>query len=651
MKIRLISLTLLCRRGQETIDFSPQVSFYHGKLSAGKSTIARLIDYCLGAKEIERTTAIKKELLSVELLALVGRYVARFERTVEGVATVQVTWTDEKGKEFGALAPLQQPDNAAPLVEGESVFTFSDLMFYLFGMQPLRVKKSNYDEESELIRLSIRDILWYCYLDQNKLDHSFFRLHEIFVQTKSRYAIRYILGYYTERLEELQRQLKVAITNRTSKLAAAKQIREFLQEVGYETEMDVEADITETTRQFEGAKRHQAELQATYHAETHFADTLRNRLRDQSAQLGMEEQALADLKVRLSEFELLKGELLTARHKLSRAATAATVLSDVAFESCPQCGTKVTSAPDPSCCNLCGKATPKDDEARATIVQALRRDLDSRLKEIDDTLGRTKRSIRKQEHYVATVRADKHSLDSQLNEELSKYDSPFIAATREADRRTAMLEERLSGLERFRKLPATIASLEREADTLVAEAERLRRQIQEEHAGLISANRLVGELEGEYLRLLLAVGVPGVNQGDVVRINRKTWIPDILEGGEDGQSWNFYGAGSNGKKTLLNVCYALAVHIVAEAHDRPLPTFLLIDHVTKCISPDVNRSVIEALFREIYSLVLGPLKRTQVILIDNEFFAPEGSGVNIVDRYLTPDDENHPPLISYYRGA
>lgn len=650
MRIRLLSLTLQCRRGQETLEFSPQVSYYHGKLSAGKSTIARLIDYCLGSKDIERTTAIRKELVSVELSAEVGPYTATFERTLDGGGHVQVGWIDEKRNEFSVLAPLQEPDKPVSLIEGETIYTFGDLMFRLFGRQPLRVRKSSVDEESPLIRLSFRDLLWYCYLDQNRLDNSFFRLHEAVVQTKSRYAIRYILGYYTERLEELHGQLKEAITSRAGKLAAARQIREFLLDVGYATEKAVEADIAEATRQLEAARRHQTEIQTSFHSETHFADELRGQLRDMSARLGAEEQALADLRVRLDEFVSLKNELVTARQKLARSAAATTVLSGVAFDSCPQCGTKITPPTDPNCCSLCRNPPPKADEDRTTKVQAARRDLEGRLKEIDDTIGRTQRSLRKQEHGVVAIRLEKQRLDLRLAEELSRYDSTFVAATREADRRTATLEERINGLGRFRKLPETINRLETEADSLLADQERIRRAIQEEQSNLVSADKLVGELETEYLRILLAVGVPGVNSGDAVRINRTTWIPEIVEAEEENQSWNFYAAGSNGKKTLLNVCYALAVHVVAEAHERPLPSFLLIDHVTKCISPDVNRAVIEALFAEIYRLVRGPLKRTQVILIDNDYFPPAGADVQLVERYLTPSDDAHPPLISYYRG-
>jgi hypothetical protein len=64
MKIRFETLKLICKRSEEVIDFSSQISFFHGELSAGKSTIARLIDFCLGAS-LEATTAIPQEMVAV----------------------------------------------------------------------------------------------------------------------------------------------------------------------------------------------------------------------------------------------------------------------------------------------------------------------------------------------------------------------------------------------------------------------------------------------------------------------------------------------------------------------------------------------------------------------------------------------------------
>ena len=73
MKISLHNLKLTCQESIENLKFGQSVTFIHGPVSTGKSTVARLVDYCLGGSLV-KTTAIQKELLAVELDATVGEY-------------------------------------------------------------------------------------------------------------------------------------------------------------------------------------------------------------------------------------------------------------------------------------------------------------------------------------------------------------------------------------------------------------------------------------------------------------------------------------------------------------------------------------------------------------------------------------------------
>ena len=70
MRFQFKSLKLQCQQSVEFIEFSPQITHIHGQISTGKSSIVRLIDYCLGG-HLERTPAITRELVSVQLSATV----------------------------------------------------------------------------------------------------------------------------------------------------------------------------------------------------------------------------------------------------------------------------------------------------------------------------------------------------------------------------------------------------------------------------------------------------------------------------------------------------------------------------------------------------------------------------------------------------
>ena len=203
MKVRLTQLVIRTRQTTEHLRFSETVTFLYGPVGTGKSTAARLIDYCLGG-ELERTPAIQREFVAVTLGARLGEYECTLERGAEDTQAVRVTWARSNEDVGSVNAPLAPSET--PLLDAE-VFNLSDLLFHLCGVEPIRVPQRTRDPNSPMIRLSFRDVWWYCYLDQTHLDSSFFRLEDAFRGRKSQDAMRFFTGLHSERLSQLQADL------------------------------------------------------------------------------------------------------------------------------------------------------------------------------------------------------------------------------------------------------------------------------------------------------------------------------------------------------------------------------------------------------------------------------------------------------------
>jgi hypothetical protein len=647
LNIKVRTLMLNCRRSRELIDLSSQISYFHGPISAGKSSIARLIDFCLGG-DLERTPAIQQELVSVKLSAQIGDYDVLLEREADNSNQLQVNWKDSAGFSQRILAPVRSSKD--PIWE-DRIFNISDLIFHLLGVQPIKVRLSERDPDSQLVSLSFRDIMWYCYLEQGRLDSSFYNLESPILKQKSRYAIRFILGAFSEKLSQLETRFSEIKDMRSRKSEESKQIRSFLEQFGYSSDSVLIGDIEQAKRSLQADTANIKRIQEGYTQETHFADRLRDQLRKLSEQVSVEEQVLIDLTKRIGEQESLKAEILTARTKLARSESARKVLAGLSFENCPACGARVTrkQLPDERC-SLCKEHLAGLDEQSLIQEDAVRHDLDSRMQELDEVLEEHTKARAIQERKLAGVKREKEALDRELDDELKRYDSRFLAASREIERRIAATEEKVRNLEDTLEMPVALSKLEQEIDGFAAQEEALKRSIFNEKQALEASKNYVSELEENFLQSLVASKVPGVSETDTVRINPVTWVPDILVSGNKAMKWNFDNAGSGGKKTLLNVCYALAVHRVARSHNLPLPSFLVIDTPMKNIGEDVNRDIFEAFYTHLYALAEGPLSNTQFIIIDKEYFPPKSRDLSIKARLMTQDPE-HPPLIPYYQGA
>jgi hypothetical protein len=187
VKFTLKSLDLNLRRGDERLSLHG-VSYFWGQMGAGKTSIARLIDYCLGG-DIELTPAMQNEFVAATLQLCLKNGDLSIERPRDSDVVVARWGAGDDA--YQAAVPARAA--SGEVIPGTGVEVLSDLVFWMSGITPPRVRRSKLRQDSDLGRLSIRDLLWYCYLDQDEIGSSFFHLDERahpFKRLKSRDVLR-----------------------------------------------------------------------------------------------------------------------------------------------------------------------------------------------------------------------------------------------------------------------------------------------------------------------------------------------------------------------------------------------------------------------------------------------------------------------------
>jgi len=639
MKIRIHRLRVITKQSTEVVDFDADVTFIHGPVSSGKSTTARLIDYCLGGG-LERTPAIRSEFVGAQLAATLGRFSVELDRGMEEGSPVRVTWDDGQGDKGAISAPLDP--GSSPIV-GTEVFNLSDLVFHFCGVQPVKVRKSKADPDSPLVRLGFRDLMWYCFLHQDELDSSFFQMGHPFKANKSRDVMRFVTGLYSDRLNELEGQLGENVQSQRTKREAVAQIRQFMGQFNLASESEFAKEREAVKKELDDAILQRDKFDQHHKAATHALDPIRLELRKISKESADYDVAIEDLEFRIQQQDSLRSELITAKIKASRAKQATTVLGNVDFVACPRCNAPVASERfdvEHLCC-LCGQKPPESGQGSAIGITALGGDLDSRIDDLGESLGRHSRGLSRLKILREANLKRRVELDQKLALEVERCDSAYTSNARAADSKVSALQERLHSLDRLAQMPAAISALENDAATLQAHIDRLRTEIAVEQKRLIGADNNIAAVADSFREVMLSVGFPGVYAEDKVLLDPRNWLPFVRHGE---QEWSFADAGSGGKKTLFNVCYALAVHRVALDRGLPLPTLLIIDSPTKNITRDEDPELVKALYGRIYDLAQDYKGTLQLLLIDSHLVKPLDQPFQFSERRMPP------PLISYYAG-
>lgn len=649
MKFTLLSLTLALRRGDEVVPLRP-VSYFWGQMGAGKTSIARLIDYCLGG-DIELTPALQSEFVGATLKLSLTRAEVTLERPRDADRVIASWGIGEDA--FQVSLPVR--DAAGEVVPDTGVETLSDLLFWLSDIAPPRVRRSKTKMDSAAARLSIRDLLWYCYLDQDEIDSSFFHLEEgghPFKRLKSRDVLRFVIGFHSERLAEIETALDQLRGERLSLVTTIASLSKALAEAGVASEVEIVDRIRVLREAVEEIEREIEAVRTTGPGTpmVHAADALRAKAQDLGQRLAAVDTAISDLREVQGRDQRHLHEIETLALKFRRSASARAVLSGVAFEACPRCAQSLPLR-GVECCAVCGQVDriETSDPGENALVE---RDAKARVAELADILARHTASLERLQREREELIVRKDRVERERNEALRQYDTAYLSTMLAKERERAALLQQIEGLGSLMRLPRLVESQRERLAEVEAKERRLRSELKDARAEAESETAGIEQLKEFFLDCLVRSGIPGIDRADRVELPLPSFFPEVYgPDAGDATVTSFATLSSGGKKTLFKACFAVAVHRLATQLGATLPRLLIVDSPMKNISERENREQFEGFYGMLYELAAGELAATQMIFIDKEFSpAPPSLGIEVAARHMRPGDPENPPLIPYYRG-
>jgi hypothetical protein len=449
LEFHLVSLILAFKKDTVAIPLA-EVSYFWGQMGAGKTSIARLIDYCLGGN-IELSPALQNEFVSAKLTVKLKKGPLEIERGRDS-NTVVVKWGE---KEDAVQASIPARDAHGELIPGTGIENLSDLLFWMSALVPPRVRKSKTKADSETKRLSMRNLLWYCYLDQDEIDSSFFHLdsRDQYSRLASLDVVRYVIGYHDEHILDLEAQLDSLRGERTAIHTSIEGLARVLRDVGVESELEIHARVSGLRDMADAIFqeiRQQREASISERTTVHAVDRLKAQAQDLTAGISVSDDAISEILSARDRDTRHLHEIETLSIKFRRSQSARAVLTGVQFHSCPRCAQLLPERSTDNCI-VCGQVE-LDDVPDSTEEALLQRDIKQRSDELKEIIRRHDAALVPLRREREELDIEKRRIERERNEASERFDSAYLSSMLSKEReRSALLQQAdsLAAMARF----------------------------------------------------------------------------------------------------------------------------------------------------------------------------------------------------------
>jgi len=629
------------------------LSVIAGAFSTGKSSILEFIAYCLGGRSHPQHPEILRRVRSALLEVELGGQAHVIERAVgesSSTAFVRPGRLDETGTAPAERRVINPPGDPASL---------SSFLLSYCGLEGVELREAPTQAESGTDPLSIRDLMWLCYMPNERLDDKNLLFESAHMKgLKLRQVVDVVFGIHDDKAVELGRRIKELEARRGRARMEYDMTQQFLDEQELGTRLQVELVRDGADAAATAAERAVADLDNQIRAASTFAADLRTRHRDAARRARQAAALLRDRETQLRRLIPLRAQYAEDIAKLTMLAEARMLFDPLRVKVCPACLTALRDAPHISDghCTLCSSEVAEHPVGRAGNESAFngndpassaspdggmtdaKFDVSSERRATKDRLAEITKYVEELDAGLGQLRAscdEANAAEARLAREVDTATndavSPFLS---QRDDLMRGQQTAAADLERARTAIKMFDGLDRRAVTVTrldASLKALRAEL-EASTAQPDRNAVIHRISDRYAAILAAWRYPKVD---------RAFVDSNLTPHMRGTA---YTHASSGGRTLIALAWILAIFEIAWETGSAHPGFLMIDSPQKNLGQGGHRDAefadsvaVADFYKHLHDWLNGPGHGAQILVVDNA--PPPSADDDVVVRFSRRADQ------------
>jgi DNA repair exonuclease SbcCD ATPase subunit len=550
-------------RKNYTVTFNAGVNIIYGDSATGKSSILDLIDYLMGAKKFdlypEIISAAKYAVLDVELNEVrysIKRDIFDYSKPIEVYPC--------SFSEIDGYAAKKYLPNFSSNSKYADMDYFSNFMLEALNLTKIKIKEAPTKDDSNMVRLSFRDIFKFCYVNQDDLgSKKYFKSDNYSLNIKRIEVFKYLFNALDDQISKLEQDISDKISNKTSIEKKFELVSEFLRESEFGSMTNLDSEVTKTDENIESIRQQVVQLNSKITGDSEVYRAIKSTINEIQLEKKSILLQLSEAESNIDRFTRLHNEYLNDISKFNSSLEARSKIGEI--------------QEDVVLCPVCDGDLYVDQAKKAFEIapsERIKNEINSlkiRVRDTEQLIVESKKKWEIDSEKLKNCEEDEARARDLLDKNTSELISPYLAERDmyvsqlgELNQKRIELVSRLKVRNQHKHLSKQIESIELSVSKLKEKLDKLKEEAP-------SLTDVLSNLSGSLARYLKFVKIKDPSG---IGINEKNITPVLRES-------EYEAIRSGGVRTIVCIGYLCSLVEEALTTEMSYPSFLMIDTVGK----------------------------------------------------------------------